>query len=170
MTSSSFAISWVLACWSRSSRRCIDDLEAALADLPPLPPGSTTVELPQAHQAKLAPIYNRLLYRHAGEPIDTGAVNPALDRATIERSYGDNAPGYAWFDGLLTPEALRGAARLLPAIDVWFQCRYGDGYLGAFMDDGFCCPLLLQIADELRHALPGIFTGTHAAAAVGVQV
>ena len=25
------------------------------------------------------------------------------------------------------------------------------------MDDGFCCPLLLQIADELRQALPGIF-------------
>jgi hypothetical protein len=27
------------------------------------------------------------------------------------------------------------------------------------MDDGFCCPLLLQVADELRHALPGIFGG-----------
>jgi hypothetical protein len=28
------------------------------------------------------------------------------------------------------------------------------------MDDGFCCPLLLQVAEELRLALPGIF-GDH---------
>ena len=47
----------------------IADFEAALADLPPLPTGSTTVALPEPHQAKLAPIYNRLLHRHGGEPI-----------------------------------------------------------------------------------------------------
>lgn len=135
----------------------IADYEAALADLPRLPRGDTTVELPPAHQAKLAPVYNRLIYRHSGEPIDSGAVNPALDRETIERSYADNAPGYAWFDSLLTEEALRALRDFCLQSTVWFQGRYGDGYLGAFMDDGFCCPLLLQVADELRHALPGIF-------------
>ena len=137
----------------------IADHEAALADLSALPPGATTVNLLPAHQAKLAGTYNRLLYRHAGEPIDSGAVNPALDRETIERGYGDNAPGYAWFDGLLTPAALAALRDFCLQSTVWFQCRYGDGYLGAFMDDGFCCPLLLQIADELRHSLPGIFKG-----------
>lgn len=135
----------------------IADYESALADLPRLPAGATTVALPPRHQEKLRPTYNRLLYRHSGEPIGSGAVNPALDREIIERSYGDNAPGYAWFDSLLTEEALRALRDFCLQSTVWFQCRYGDGYLGAFMDDGFCCPLLLQIADELRHALPGIF-------------
>jgi Tfp pilus assembly protein PilF len=135
----------------------IADFEAALADLPPLPKGSTTVALPEPHQAKLAPIYNRLLHRHDGAPVGAGAVNPDLDRAQIEQSYQDNLPGYAWFDGLLTPGALRALRDYCLQSTIWFQCRYGDGYLGAFMDDGFCCPLLLQIADELRQALPGIF-------------
>ena len=135
----------------------IADYESALADLPPLPAGATTVELPPRHQEKLRAIYNRLLYRHGGEPLSSGAVNPALDRETIERSYADNAPGYAWFDSLLTEEALQALRDFCLQSTVWFQCRYGDGYLGAFMDDGFCCPLLLQVADELRHALPGIF-------------
>jgi tetratricopeptide (TPR) repeat protein len=138
-------------------KSAIADHEAALADLPPLRPGATTVELPPVHQAKLAPVYNRLFHRHRGEPIETGAVNSTLDRETIERSYRDNAPGYAWFDGLLTAEAVVALRDFCLQSTVWFQCRYGDGYLGAFMDDGFCCPLLLQIADELRHALPGIF-------------
>jgi hypothetical protein len=88
----------------------IADFEAALADLPPLPAGSTTVALPEPHQTKLAPIYNRLLHRHGGEPIHAGAVNPDLDRTQIEQSYVNNAPGYAWLDGLLTPEALRRCA------------------------------------------------------------
>ncbi|HVR66461.1 MAG TPA: tetratricopeptide repeat protein [Verrucomicrobiae bacterium] len=135
----------------------IADFEAALADLPPLPNGLTTVDLPEPHRARLAPIYNRLLHRHDGTPVAAGAVNPELDRVAIEQSYGDNAPGYAWFDGLLTPAALRELRDYCLQSTIWFQCRYGDGYLGAFMDDGFCCPLLLQIADELRQALPGIF-------------
>ncbi|HEY7689928.1 MAG TPA: tetratricopeptide repeat protein [Dongiaceae bacterium] len=137
----------------------IGDFEAALADLPPLPEGATTVTLPEPHQAKLAPVYNRLLYRHAGDPAAGGAVNAALDREAIERGYADNAPGYAWFDSLLTDDALRALRDFCLQSTIWFQCRYGDGYLGAFMDDGFCCPLLLQVADELRHALPGIFGG-----------
>src|SRR6185295_1607336 len=85
----------------------IADFEAALADLPPLPKGSTTVALPEPHQARLAPIYNRLLHRHDGAPVGAGAVNPQINRAAIEQSYGDNAPGYVWFDGLLTPAALQ---------------------------------------------------------------
>jgi hypothetical protein len=141
----------------RQFEAMIADFEAALADLPPLPAGATTVELPPPHQAKLAPVYNRLIHRHDGEPIATGAVNPSLDRDPIERSYRDNAPGYASFDELLTPAALQALRDFCLESTVWFQGRYGDGYLGAFMDDGFCCPLLLQIAEELRHVLPGIF-------------
>jgi hypothetical protein len=39
---------------------------------------------------------------------------------------------------------------------VW-QRAYDDGYLGAMPEHGFACPLLGQIADELRTAFPSIF-------------
>lgn len=43
---------------------------------------------------------------------------------------------------------------------IWYQFTYANGYLGAFWEQGFWCPLLAQIAEELRLALPGIF-GPH---------
>jgi len=37
---------------------------------------------------------------------------------------------------------------------------YENGYIGAFLGDGFASPLLLQIAEELRRRFPRIF-GAH---------
>ena len=42
---------------------------------------------------------------------------------------------------------------------VWKQ-PYANGYLGATLEDGSACPLLAQIADELRETFPAIF-GAH---------
>jgi hypothetical protein len=39
---------------------------------------------------------------------------------------------------------------------VWSANRYVHGRLGAFFRDGFNCPLLLQVAEELRRALPRV--------------
>jgi hypothetical protein len=41
---------------------------------------------------------------------------------------------------------------------IWRRA-YGGGYLGAFPESGFACPLLAQIAKELRDALPAVFAG-----------
>jgi len=38
-----------------------------------------------------------------------------------------------------------------------WRASYHNGYLGAFPEHGFACPLLGQIADELRGAFPAIF-------------
>ncbi len=39
---------------------------------------------------------------------------------------------------------------------IWKK-SYAEGYLGAFLSDGFASPLLLQVAEELRQQFPGIF-------------
>src|SRR5262249_14559503 len=62
-------------------------------------------------------------------------------------------------DGLLRPEALEALRRFCLDSTVWYQFTYANGYLGAFWEHGFWCPLLGQIAEELRLALPGIFGG-----------
>ncbi len=137
----------------------IAEYEATLAALPAPKPGETMVDIPRDRLAKLGPTYNRLVHWDAGAAMDGPALNPALDRAAIERMYRSHAPGIAWFDGLLTPRALAALRRFCLASTIWNEFRYSNGYLGAFLDRGFACPLLLQIAQELAAALPDIFAG-----------
>jgi len=122
--------------------------------------GTPTSIVPRELAAMIAPTYDRLLYRPTAEALPEGALNARLDVGRIEADYLDNGRGIASFDGLLSVEALTRLLAFSREATVWFHCRYGNGYLGAFFDDGFCCPLLLQIAEELRQALPRIF-GRH---------
>ncbi len=137
----------------------IAEHEAALAALPAPKPGQTMVDIPRDRLAKLGPTYNRLVHWDAGAAMAETALNPALNRAAIERMYRSHAPGIAWFDDLLTPRALAALRRFCLTSTIWNEFRYSNGYLGAFLDRGFACPLLLQIAQELAAALPGIFAG-----------
>ena len=68
-----------------------------------------------------------------------------------------NAPGMTYFDNFLNPEALHALRRFLMESTIWYAFKYPGGYLGAMLVDGMACPLLFQIADELRQTLPGIF-------------
>ena len=141
----------------QQSGAMIADYEAALAALPANTNGSGPIELPDEFRARLAPSYNRLVYRPEAPARAGGAVDGSLDVAAIEADYHRRQPGITFFDDFLSPDALATLRRFCLEATVWFECRYGNGYLGAFFDDGFCCPLLLQIAEELRLALPGIF-------------
>jgi len=133
------------------------DYETALAALPANIKAPAATLLPAELRARLTPRYNRLLFRPPADAEPGGAVDPRLDATAIEADYRRNVPGITVVDGFLTPAALASLRRFCLEATVWFESRYANGYLGAFFDDGFCCPLLLQIAEELRHALPGIF-------------
>ena len=61
-------------------------------------------------------------------------------------------------DDFLTADALERLWRFCLDATVWYQVK--RGYLGAYLVDGFGTALALQIADELRTRLPGIF-GRH---------
>ena len=116
-----------------------------------------TVDLPAAAAKGLKPTYNRLIHKDPGAALAGPAVNPNLAIGAIEAGYKKNAPGMTFFDNFLTPEAIEGLRRFCLDSTIWYEFRYTNGYLGAFMEDGFCCPLLLQVADEMRLALPRIF-------------
>ncbi|MGH6930606.1 MAG: tetratricopeptide repeat protein, partial [Dongiaceae bacterium] len=135
----------------------VADYEAALAALPANLKEPASTLLPTDLRARLAPYYNRILFRPAAESEPGGAVNPHLSAPAIESDYRRNVPGITFVDQFLTPDALGSLRRFCLEATVWFESRHANGNLGAFLDDGFCCPLLLQIADELRRALPGIF-------------
>jgi len=131
-------------------RLTLETLPTTDTHMVPLPPAA----------APIRDVYNRLVHADPGARIDGPAVSPDFDGAAAEAMYRDNAPGIAWADGLLTPEALAALRRFCLASTIWYEFRYDNGYLGAFQEEGFNCPLLLQIAQELRQAMPSV-VGPH---------
>ena len=109
--------------------------------------------------AKIGGSYNRLMYLAEAPAVPGAAVNPALDAGGIEKRYFETAPGVTHFDDFLTPEALSGLRSFCLESTIWFDFTYRNGYLGAYLSDGFSCDLLFQIAEELRRKFPTIFAG-----------
>jgi tetratricopeptide (TPR) repeat protein len=66
------------------------------------------------------------------------------------------SPQIVVIDDLLTLPALEALRRFCLDSTIW-QNAFAEGYLGAFPEDGFACPLLTQIAEELPSAYPDIF-------------
>lgn len=138
----------------------IAEYELALAEIKGQAETQDIVPLPPARQLALKGVYNRLLHVPPSPALALSPVSPALDAAKIEADYRANHPGIIWFDGFLTPEALAALRRYCLETTIWFGLKEGGGYLGAYMEEGFCSDLLLQIAEDLRRRFPGIF-GEH---------
>jgi tetratricopeptide (TPR) repeat protein len=86
------------------------------------------------------------------------AVNPANAREVAVR-WRQSDPPIVVIDDLLTEEALEGLRRFCRGSTMWRR-TYKNGYLGAMPETGFACPLLAQIADELRDVFPTVI-GNH---------
>ena len=118
-----------------------------------------TAVIPPELLASVSSAYNRMVnFYNAGE-LPGPAVNPELDCARIEAEYSRSGPGIVHVDDFLTPEALRELRRFCLESTIWFDFHHVGGYLGAYIEDGFICPLLAQITRELPRALPAIFGG-----------
>jgi tetratricopeptide (TPR) repeat protein len=98
------------------------------------------------------------LHVEAGARLAGPAINPA-NGAEGERAWRQTDPQLVVIDDLLTPEALTALRRFCWESTIWRK-SYPRGYLGAFPESGFACPLLAQIAEEFRTVFPAIF-GAH---------
>lgn len=119
-------------------------------------PPQTWVHLAPTDAEALAPSWNRILYPAQASRIATGALNPKLDVDAIEGQWLAKQPEILFVDELLTPEALAAMRAFCWEATIWKK-EYENGYLGAFIGDGFATPLLVQIAEELRTKFPRIF-------------
>jgi hypothetical protein len=100
-----------------------------------------------------------VFHLEAGARLRRPAVNPGNDVADIARRWRSARPQLVVIDDLLTTEALEGLRRFCWNSTIWRK-PYANGYLGAIPEYGFACPLLAQIADELRERYDAIF-GSH---------
>ncbi|CAE8696267.1 unnamed protein product, partial [Polarella glacialis] len=97
------------------------------------------------------------------------ALNPGFDSAAVQRRFRESelAPeessceaqnGVAYVDNILSDEALQALHTWCLESTMWFSSR--SGYVAAFMQEAFNAPLLVQLTEELRRALPDIL-GSH---------
>jgi hypothetical protein len=86
-------------------------------------------------------------------------LSPRNDGAAVARAFRDGG-GVACIDNLLSPAALAQLQRFCLESTVWRR-SYRRGYLGAYPESGFASPLLLQLAAELKAALPELLGEHH---------
>ncbi len=130
---------------------------APLPPQPPDPPSKLQHDREQQDylnggSAAAAPVKFRL---EEGGRVDGHAVNPDTSGGEIAARWQTSRPQIAVIDNLLTDEALARLRRFCWGSTIWRKA-YRGGYLGAMPEHGFACPLLAQIAEELRSAYPAI--------------
>jgi|SRR6185436_5236129 len=116
--------------------------------------------LEPADEERIGRAFGRIVHL-ASAPRVAKALSPSWDRTEAERLYREHHPSIVVIDDFLTPDALESVYRFCLESTVWFGNRYANGRLGAFFFSGFNCPLLLQIAEEIRQDLPSLIGDTH---------
>ena len=117
-------------------------------------------QLTPDEQADIGGIYNHIIHLRA-TPAVAHIWSGNWQGDDIENAYRANPPGIVVVDDFLSPCALDSLRRFCLESTVWNSLRYSHGRLGALYRDGFNCPLLLQLATGLRHALPQLIGERH---------
>jgi hypothetical protein len=95
------------------------------------------------------------LWLEGGDRVAAPAVKPHPELQARWR--GDNP--LVVIDDFLSADGLAGLRRFCWGSTIWREV-YAGGYVGAFPEHGLSCPLLAQIAQELKDTYPDIF-GDH---------
>jgi tetratricopeptide (TPR) repeat protein len=102
--------------------------------------------------------YNTPIHLRAAPEVGGRAVNEREDQAALAAQF--DVQGAVSVDDLLTPPALDSLQRFLLESAIWHDFSHIDGFVASYLEDGLACPLLLQIAGDLRRAFPEIL-GAH---------
>jgi hypothetical protein len=130
----------------------IEQYDALLDTLRPLGDDARVPLLGVARDT-IGHVYNRLVHVRATPRVDR-ALSREWDAVAVEDEYLGRRPSVVVVDRFLSTEAIEGLRLFCLESTVWSTNRYDHGRLGSFFRDGFNCPLLMQIAEELRAALP----------------
>lgn len=86
-----------------------------------------------------------------GGRLDGPAVNPANASPRLLEAWYKSQPQMVVIDNFLTAPALQRLRDYCAGSTIWRKI-YSAGYLGAAPEDGFACPLLAQIVEEIQSA------------------
>ncbi|MDA0231468.1 MAG: tetratricopeptide repeat protein [Proteobacteria bacterium] len=135
-------------------QQIIGRYESLRDNLPRNMPHDALFTLNEAQHQKLNPSYDGAYYLPACPMLKLSALGKGVQQSQVEKSYFASKPNLAVVDNLLSDEALLRLRAFCREATIWKDVK--PGHLGSFLRDGFCEPLLLQIAHELRQSLPAI--------------
>jgi tetratricopeptide (TPR) repeat protein len=137
----------------RRNRQCFEALaktyETVAKDFPEEP-----TKLSREQIAMLGDDYNTAVTVFAAPELPGRAVSERRDHATIVRGFQERQAGAVYFDELLTAPALVRLKRYLLESTIWHDFSHIDGFVASYLEDGLACPLLLQVAHEIRQTFP----------------
>ncbi len=96
------------------------------------------------------------LWLEGGARLHGAALNQGNDIAVIQNRWCTGKPQLVVVDDFLSRDALLKLRRFCWGSTIWREV-YDRGYVGAFPEHGVACPLLAQIAEELKDVYPKIF-------------
>lgn len=130
-----------------------------LAEIPSGTAPAEPLALPAPRRHAIDAWYARHYLRRDAPALPGRTLHDTLDLGAAEDRYLSARPELAVVDGLLSEASQAALQRFCMENSFWVR-SFGGGYLGSFMEDGFVCPLLAQIADEIRAGMPRII-GRH---------
>jgi tetratricopeptide (TPR) repeat protein len=99
---------------------------------------------------RLGEDYNCPIHLRAAPEVAGRAVSERSDLGILVDGFRAGAAGAIYFDDLLTPEALKRLRSFLLESTIWHDFSHIGGFVASYLEDGLACPLILQIADEIR--------------------
>ena len=150
-----------LASFRRHAELAYGRQESSAHGAEPIPPHKAQHDREQRHYLNGGHAAADLAMFHLDEGgrVAGHAVEPDASLGDVAVRWRSSRPQIVVIDNLLTEEALAKLRRFCWASTIWRKV-YRDGYLGAMPEHGFACPLLAQIADEMRSTYPAIL-GRH---------
>ena len=121
--------------------------------------GREPARLSAQQREMLGDDYNTAITIAAAPELADGTLTARTDRDDLVRRFRSESTGAVYVDDLLTPRALALLNRYLLESTIWHDFSHIGGFVAAYLEDGLACPLLLQIADELRQAFPELLGG-----------
>ena len=103
----------------------------------------------------------RILHWRSTPRVPGSALSDSWDKRKVEDGYLDHSLGIMVIDDFLSAPAWSELLAFCQDSTIWFANRYRNGRLGAFFGEGFNCPLLVQIAEEIRDAFPRVIGQKH---------
>ena len=120
--------------------------------------GDEVAPLSDAQIDALGEDYNTPIHLRAAPEVAGRAVNERADGPALTARFEEQ--GAIAVDDLLTPQALDSLRRFLLESTIWHDFSHIDGFVASYLEDGLACPLLLQIADELRQRVSRTFSAS----------
>ena len=114
------------------------------------------IDINNHHQSLLKDTYNRLIHLLEAPKLKEAVVSNYLNVEKITNDYFNHEYGLIYIDNFLSAKAIKSLRDFLLGSTIWFNVKE-NGYVGAFLREGFANPLIIQIADELRKKFPKIF-------------